>query len=686
MLLVLMAACFFAKAQMVTDGNKSQFFRKEPYMIWTGVNDEMQILWQLYTSYSCSIEWGLDQNYSLGNATTNQYGNDHQHTYIITGLEPDTLYYYRVSVHGDTITGDFRSVPSDDAVRLTFITYGDTRSYPSHHNQVAQQMLSALENDNTAQSFIVFSGDFVKHGDQESDWDQQFFSDNYPYIRKLMTREPYLATMGNHEGNGVLFAKYFPYPFYASGDYYWSFDYGPVHFAIIDQFSPYTVGTPQYQWLVDDLMHTSKQWKFILLHEPGWSAGGGHSNNSTVQNVIQPLCVQYGVQFVIGGHNHYYACAVVDSVVHITSGGGGAPQYTPNPNYPNIIKVKKAYHFCKIDVTEDDLHFMAIDDNGAVIHEFNYTDLFPPANQYDAGCLSITKVPVTNCSGMVAPAVEIKNFGATTLSAININYLINNESLNTYNWFGMLPFNETTTIQLPVVNFTAMNENLLTVYTTNPNGNPDQNPLNDTIYKSFATAEDVTSDVILFLKLDNSPGETSWTLKNSSGEVLYWGDNYVQPNLFIRDTLELFQNDCYHFSIYDEGGNGFSADGYYALFESDLNLIYKNLNFSGSEESVQFSVTTVDVTDNRDQPVINIFAKASEKNIEISFDTKKPENVEIRIVNMMGKEVYRKPLQNRGKGLWVYTVDSGRFAPGIYLVSLKIGQNIFTRKIALAFY
>lgn len=38
---------------------------------------------------------------------------------------------------------------------------------------------------------------------------------------------------------------------------------------------------------------------------PGWTSGGSHGNNSTVQSVIQPLCTQYGVDFVIGGHNHY---------------------------------------------------------------------------------------------------------------------------------------------------------------------------------------------------------------------------------------------------------------------------------------------------------------------------------------------------------------------------------------------
>ena len=74
-----------------------------------------------------------------------------------------------------------------------------------------------------------------------------------------------------------------------------------------------------------DLAASAKPWKFIVLHEPGWSAGGGHGNNTTVQNDIQPLAVQYGVAIVFGGHNHYYARANVSGVTHLTMGGGGAP-------------------------------------------------------------------------------------------------------------------------------------------------------------------------------------------------------------------------------------------------------------------------------------------------------------------------------------------------------------------------
>jgi hypothetical protein len=40
---------------------------------------------------------------------------------------------------------------------------------------------------------------------------------------------------------------------------------------------------------------------------------------------------------VFGGHNHYYACAEVNGVIYITTGGGDAPLITPDPSYPNVV-------------------------------------------------------------------------------------------------------------------------------------------------------------------------------------------------------------------------------------------------------------------------------------------------------------------------------------------------------------
>ncbi len=357
-----------------TNENQANF-RKAPYLIYSGDHTEMIVLWQLLSSYSCTIEWGTDLTYSTGSQTTTEYGDDHQHKYTITNLANSTDYYYRVIAGTDTITGNFVSGPPEDVSEITFIAYGDTRTNPDKHDLVAQQILNIYSSNPDAQTILLLSGDLVSNGNNEGDWDNQFFDPQYTNMQELFRSAPLMSALGNHEGSGTLFEKYFPYPFYQSGDFYWSFDYGPAHITIVDQYSDYSPGSTQYQWLENDLASTTKKWKILMFHEPGWSAGG-HGNNTDVQNYIQPLCEQYDVQFVINGHNHYYSRAVVERVMHITTGGGGAPLYTPDPSYPNIVTVSQSNHFTKLKISGDTLFFTVIKSDGSIIEQLTYNRIY----------------------------------------------------------------------------------------------------------------------------------------------------------------------------------------------------------------------------------------------------------------------------------------------------------------------
>lgn len=322
--------------------------RKAPYLIYSGVNTEMRVQWQTTVTEPCTIEWGTDTGYSLGNVGTSEYGADHQHAFTITNLVPGVLYHYRVIVGGSEYAGSFHAAPSGGATDVKFIAYGDTRSYPADHDKVAARVMAHCAADPDLQTFVLSVGDLVYNGDNEADWDAQFFSASYPNIRHLLADLPYSSCKGNHEQTGAGFAKYFPYPFVAGR--YWSFDYGPAHFAIVDQYTPYGTGSEQLDWLVADLSGTDRPWKFVCLHEPGWSAGGGHPNNTSVQTYLEPLFESEGVAIVFGGHNHYYARASVNGVEHLTVGGGGAPLHTPVLSYPYVVTATRAYSHCEIKI------------------------------------------------------------------------------------------------------------------------------------------------------------------------------------------------------------------------------------------------------------------------------------------------------------------------------------------------
>lgn len=140
---------------------------------------------------------------------------------------------------------------------------------------------------------------------------------------------------------------------------------------MVDQYVSYSTGSAQLTWMENDLATTTKPWKFICLHEPGWSSGGGHENEIPVQDFIQPLCELYGVAIVFGGHNHYYARASVSGTEHLTVGGGGAPLRTPDEGYPFIVTTASSFHFCKVDVDGSLLICEVVTPEGAVLDSFD---------------------------------------------------------------------------------------------------------------------------------------------------------------------------------------------------------------------------------------------------------------------------------------------------------------------------
>ncbi len=358
------------------------YFKKDPYVLYTGNNDEMLVIWQMTEKQNCELTYGKDSTFSAGKINTSEYGNDHQHKVILRGLDIDEKYFYKVSVN-DTIfkCGSFNTGLPDTAKNVTFFAYGDTRSIPGYHNIVAVRIMSDIEKNNLAQTFIINSGDLVSDGNSESSWNDEFFNTSYPIIIYLLANLPYLSAIGNHEGQGVLFKKYFPYPMFMNNRFYYSFDYGPVHITVIDQETSYYKGSTQYNWIVNDLSSSNKIWKIAVFHKPGWSAGG-HSNNSYVQDILQPLFEKYNVSMVINGHNHYYSRAVVNGINHITTGGGGAPLYPPNASYPNIVKIDKSNHYCKLEINGDTLHFSAIRSNGHLIEDFEVIQNHTAVNDY----------------------------------------------------------------------------------------------------------------------------------------------------------------------------------------------------------------------------------------------------------------------------------------------------------------
>lgn len=345
---------------------------KNPYLIYEGSNTAMTVLWQDNASEATNtLKWGTDTSYSMGTATVPEYGTSNQHKYAITGLQPATKYYYQVTATpGGTVygSGSFVTAPAASATAVKFLAFGDTRSNPLDMEKVIKQMRTEYVADPAFQSLTLQAGDWVS-SDAESAWTTEWFNAN-PETRALLAETPIDGVKGNHEGTGTYFKKYYPYPYAAN--FYWSFDYGPVHFTVVDQYATYTSGSAQYNWLVNDLATTTKPWKVLMIHEPMYSAGT-HTNNTTSQTAFLPLIDQYKVDLVFAGHNHNYCRAMVNGVPHIVDGGGGAPLYAVDTTWPNVVTATSTLSYATFDVNGNTLTMTAKNTSGAVIDSFTVT-------------------------------------------------------------------------------------------------------------------------------------------------------------------------------------------------------------------------------------------------------------------------------------------------------------------------
>ncbi len=340
---------------------------KGPDVIFPGDPTRMVVFWQQESSTPGTLEWGIDTSYSLGSITSREISADHRHRETITGLEPGAKYLYRVALGAGESTGSFLAGLPSTAGSLSFYAYGDTRDDPFSHDSVAAGILNDVAADPSSQTFVLFLGDLISDGDNDALWAPQFFDPAFSNIRAELANLSFLPARGNHEGSGILFSRYFPMPFVASR--YWSFDYGPAHIAIVDQYVDYGVGSDQYAWLENDLSTSDKPWKFITLHEPGWSASGRPAN-ITVETDIEPLAKREGVAIIFGGHNHYYARAIHDGMTHLTVGGGGAPLMEPEET-PGVVASASSYGYVKISIEGLFLRGWAFDPAGVQLDSFS---------------------------------------------------------------------------------------------------------------------------------------------------------------------------------------------------------------------------------------------------------------------------------------------------------------------------
>ena len=103
----------------------------------------------------------------------------------------------------------------------------------------------------------------------------------------------------------------------------------------------------------------------------------------------------------------------------------------------------------------------------------------------DAGSFkTVSPAGTYYCTSTVSPKIRIKNWGLTPLTSVTLNYSVDNNNWQTYNWSGSLASLATDTIILQAMTLPA-GPHVFVSYTSSPNGSTDMNAANDTSYSNF---------------------------------------------------------------------------------------------------------------------------------------------------------------------------------------------------------
>jgi hypothetical protein len=335
----------------------------------------MRVLWQADATPASHayVEWGPTTAYGSHSGELAESGSgadQHQYSFLLTGLAPGSLCHYRVVVDAATNTGSFVAAPPGDAATLTFYGFGDTRTYPDRMDAVLAAMRRDMQQDPPRrQTLALHVGDWVQYGGTEGSWQDEFFNRAWANSLAVLAGLATAGCRGNHDDDGgpTLMPKYWPFD---GNSGFFAFDYGPLFVAVVDQYVAYTAGSAQYAWLSNSLAATAKPFKIVVFHEPAYSAGGGHANNTTAQGTLDPLLTRFGVQIALVGHNHYYAHCFTSGVHHVTCGGGGAPLATPDPASAALVLAEATYQYARFDIRNTVMTVTAVRTNGSVIESF----------------------------------------------------------------------------------------------------------------------------------------------------------------------------------------------------------------------------------------------------------------------------------------------------------------------------
>ncbi len=259
------------------------------------------------------------------------------------------------------------SLPKQEG-SVKFLVIGDTGTGDSRQRQVAEQIAKA--HASFPFEFAIMLGDNLYGSEGPSAYVKKFET---PYKPLLDAGVKFYATLGNHDEPAQRFYE----PFNMGGKRYYTFTKGgtrvlglgetDVEFFVLDS----TYVTPeQIEWLKGALEGSKAKWKIAYFHHPIYSSGEKHGSEEDLQALVEPLFLEYGVDVVFSGHEHFYERLKPQKGIYYITQGAGAKLREGNIRAQSALTAKgfdTDRSFTLVEIVEDHMFFETLSRTGQVV-------------------------------------------------------------------------------------------------------------------------------------------------------------------------------------------------------------------------------------------------------------------------------------------------------------------------------
>lgn len=287
-----------------------------PYL-QTGTPTGVIVKWRTDFASDSVVRYGLTPGNLNQSATASPLTTEHE--VQLSGLTPDTRYYYSIGSSSATQAGgtDYYFVTAPLGPKPTRIwvigdsggmAYGDPGSLLVR--DAYYQYAGARYTD-----LWLMLGDNAYNLGTDDEYQRGMF-DVYP---DLLRKTVVWSTIGNHEYYTDVYFNIFSFPKNGEAggvpsgvENYYSFNYGDIHFVNLAGYysgSRLSNGV-MCAWLKADLEANTNKWLIAFWHQPPYTMGS--HNSEWEQDLIEmrqnavPILESYGVDLVLCGHSHVY--------------------------------------------------------------------------------------------------------------------------------------------------------------------------------------------------------------------------------------------------------------------------------------------------------------------------------------------------------------------------------------------